>query len=228
VNEPLAQLGQEIEHCQRCPRLRAYGAEVAQQRRKAFAAETYWGRPVPALGDPAARVLLVGLAPAAHGAHRTGRMFTGDRSGDFLFAALHRAGWASSPQSRHREDGLRLSGAYLTAAARCAPPGNRPTPEEFAQCLPYLERELELLPELRVIVTLGQLAHQQVLRALQTRVGFPSVSQFRFAHGAEYRVGRFWVLGCYHPSQQNTFTGRLTAAMLDAVLQRARHWAEAR
>ncbi|MGH9395062.1 MAG: uracil-DNA glycosylase, partial [Terriglobales bacterium] len=203
----LADLAGEVAACRRCPRLAAYGAEVAVRKRAAFAQERYWGRPVPGFGDPEAELVLVGLAPAAHGAHRTGRMFTGDRSGDFLFAALHRAGYASSPESRHRGDGLRLRGAYLTAAARCAPPGNRPTPEEFDCCRPFLERELALLRRARVLLSLGQLGHLQALKALGARPG-----RFPFAHGAEYELGRYRLIACYHPSQQNTFTGRLTAA----------------
>src|SRR6185437_10182403 len=208
-------LNAEIAACRRCPRLRDYGAQVAEHKRAAFAEEDYWGRPVPGFGDAGATILLLGLAPAAHGAHRTGRMFTGDRSGDFLFAALHRAGLASSPLSRGRGDGLRLRDVYITASARCAPPGNRPTPEEFAACRPFLLRELALLHRLRVIVCLGALAHRQLLAALRQR------SPARFGHGAEFAVGGWRGLDCYHPSQQNTFTGRLTPAMLDAVLQRA-------
>ncbi|HEY7839862.1 MAG TPA: uracil-DNA glycosylase [Terriglobales bacterium] len=217
----LATLQCEVAACALCPRLREYGDRIARERRRAFANETYWGRPVPAFGDPQARLLIVGLAPAAHGAHRTGRMFTGDRSGDFLYAALYRAGFASAPVSRHRDDGLRLHSAYLTAAARCAPPGNKPLPEEFARCRPYLARELELLPRLQVILSLGKLAHDQVLLVLQQKLGFPRRSAYPFAHGAEYRIGAFRLLASYHPSQQNTFTGRLTAAMLDEVLARA-------
>jgi len=210
-------LAREVEACRLCPRLVAWSATVCREKRKAFAAEEYWGRPVPGFGDPEARLLLVGLAPAAHGAHRTGRMFTGDRSGDFLYAGLHRAGFASSPLSRHRDDGLRLRDAYVTAAVRCAPPDNRPTPAELAECRPYLVRELELLAQLRVILTLGGLGHAQLLAAAGARR-----AQFPFAHGAEYALGKWRLLACYHPSQQNTFTGRLTPAMLDTVLARAR------
>ncbi|MGH9488521.1 MAG: uracil-DNA glycosylase [Terriglobales bacterium] len=215
----LAQLARQIEQCERCPRLRAYAAAVCQRRRKAFAAQTYWGKPVAGFGDPNARLLLVGLAPAAHGALRTGRMFTGDRSGDFLFAALHRAGFCNQPVSQHRDDGLRLHDAWLGAAARCAPPGNRPTPAELRRCRPYLERELALLPQLRVIISLGGLGHDQLLHALSAPRPY---SRFRFVHGGEYRFERWQLLACYHPSQQNTFTGRLTPAMMDAVLARAR------
>jgi len=213
----LAELADAIRACRRCPRLCDYREAVAREKRKAFAAEPYWGRPVPGFGDPAARILLTGLAPAAHGANRTGRMFTGDRSGDFLFAALHRAGLANQPESRHRDDGLRLHHVYLAAAARCAPPDNKPTPEEFANCRPYLEREIELLSEVQVMVALGGLGHAQLLRALGRKPG-----SFAFAHAAEHAVGRWHLLDCYHPSQQNTFTGRLTPAMLDAVLARAK------
>lgn len=213
----LEALARAVADCRLCPRLRSYGAAVCRAPRRAFAGEAYWGRPVPGFGDPEARVLLVGLAPAAHGALRTGRMFTGDRSGDFLFAALHRAGFANQPVSHARNDGLELRGAYLTAAARCAPPANRPTPAEFASCRPFLEREMGLLPRLRVIVTLGQLGHNQLLAALSARP-----AHYPFAHGAEYVLGPCILLASYHPSQQNTFTGRLTPAMLDAVLARAR------
>jgi len=210
-------LNAEIAACRRCPRLRDYGAQVAEHKRAAFAEEDYWGRPVPGFGDAGATLVLIGLAPAAHGAHRTGRMFTGDRSGDFLFAALHRAGYASQPESRERGDGLRLHGAYLTASARCAPPGNRPLPVEFENCRDFLARELAQLVRARVLLSLGQLAHQQVLRIFAARP-----AQHPFAHGAESQVGRYHLLASYHPSQQNTFTGTLTPAMLDRVLARAR------
>jgi uracil-DNA glycosylase family 4 len=213
----LAELQQRIVACELCPRLRAYARQVSATRRKAFAGETYWGLPVAGFGDPRARLLLVGLAPAAHGALRTGRMFTGDRSGDFLFAALHRAGFANQPASRDPADGLRLRDAWLSASVRCAPPANKPTPAEFANCLPWLKDELRLLPRLRVLLTLGALGHQQLLRALGLRP-----SAYRFAHGAAYEWHGRHLLACYHPSQQNTFTGRLTPAMMDAVLARAR------
>ena len=218
----LAALQRLIPACRRCPRLRAYGDAVAREKRKAYADQIYWGLPVPGWGDPEARLLLVGLAPGAHGAHRTGRMFTGDRSGDFLYAGLHRAGLASAPLARDRDDGLTLLDVYITAAVRCAPPANRPLPEEFAHCRPYLERELELLRRLCVIVALGRLAHDQVLAAAQTRTGTLRRADFPFAHAAEFALGPWRLLDCYHPSQQNTFTGRITPAMLDALLARAR------
>ncbi len=191
---------------------------VAREKRAAYAQETYWGRPVAGFGDPEARIVVFGLAPAAHGANRTGRFFTGDRSGDFLFAALHRAGFASKPVSRHREDGLRLSGLWITAAVRCAPPQNRPTPAERDACLPYSARELGLL-NARVLVCLGAFAWDAALRLLQIR------PKPKFGHGAEVASGGPVLLGCYHPSQQNTFTGVLKPQMLDAVLLRAKELA---
>ncbi|MGH9535442.1 MAG: uracil-DNA glycosylase [Terriglobales bacterium] len=218
--EAIAAIRRQVTACRRCPRLAAYGVEVAATRRRAFADSVYWGRPVPGFGDANAHLLIVGLAPAAHGAHRTGRMFTGDRSGDFLFAALHRAGYANQAESRAAGDGLRLRGAYLTAAARCAPPGNLPRPEEFAACRPFLEAEIAALPRLRAVLTLGRLAHQQFLAAARSLGMAQRPAVFPFAHGAAYRLDNGWrLVACYHPSQQNTFTGRLTAAMLDAALK---------
>jgi uracil-DNA glycosylase family 4 len=214
-SEELATLEREITSCRRCPRLVEWREKVACERRAAFSDETYWGRPVPGFGDPDARVVILGLAPAAHGANRTGRFFTGDRSGDFLFAALHRTGFASRPVSRHREDGLELYGLWISAAVRCAPPQNRPTPAERDACLPYAGRELELL-EAQVVVCLGAFAWDAALRLYRLR------PKPRFGHGAEVVAGATALLGCYHPSQQNTFTGVLTPAMLDAVLLRAR------
>jgi len=211
----LAALEREIVSCRSCPRLVAWREEVAREKRAAYSGETYWGRPLPGFGDPAARIVILGLAPAAHGANRTGRFFTGDRSGDFLFAALHRAGLANQPLSRHREDGLRLSGAWISAAVRCAPPQNKPTPAERDTCLPYAARELELL-DAAVVVCLGAFAWDAALRILGLR------PKPKFAHGAEAAAGAVTLLGCYHPSQQNTFTGVLTPAMIDAVLLRAR------
>jgi len=205
-----------VVECRACPRLVAWREQVARDKRAAFAQERYWGRPVPGFGDPRPRILLVGLAPAAHGANRTGRIFTGDRSGDFLVAALHRAGLASQPASVAADDGLRLIGCRMTAAVRCAPPGNRPAPEERDRCLGYLRTELLLCPQARTVVALGGLAWDAALRALDEPRPWP-----RFAHGAEAPAGGRVLLGCYHPSQQNTFTGRLTPAMIDAVLARA-------
>jgi uracil-DNA glycosylase family 4 len=200
----------------------AWRERVAREKRAAFAGEAYWGRPVPGFGDPAAPILLVGLAPAAHGGNRTGRIFTGDRSGDFLFAALYRAGLANQPASVARDDGLRLRGAYLAAVNRCAPPGNRPTPEERDACLPFLARELRLLRRLRVIVPLGAFAWDGVLRAL-AQAGVPvSRPRPRFGHGVEAAAGPLVLVGSFHPSQQNTFTGKLTPEMVDDVLSRAR------
>jgi uracil-DNA glycosylase family 4 len=232
----LEEVNGEVVACRACPRLVEWREGVAREKRAAFRDETYWGRPVPAFGDPGARILIVGLAPAAHGANRTGRMFTGDRSGDWLFRALHRAGFADRPRAESRTDGLRLSGAWLTAAVHCAPPGNRPTPEERRNCQGYLERELALLlSQLRGIVALGGFAWAQVFRAaaaLGHRVPRPRPP---FGHGAEALLidgategggGNVPVLGTYHPSQQNTFTGRLTESMFDAVWARARELAD--
>jgi uracil-DNA glycosylase len=221
----VAELTREVVACRRCPRLVAWREEVARIKRAAFAGEEYWARPLPGFGDPGAKVLLLGLAPAAHGGNRTGRIFTGDRSGDWLFAALFRTGFASQPTSVARDDGLRLSGAYVTAAVRCAPPANRPLPSERENCLPYLVRELSLLSSVRVIVTLGSFAWDASLRALAA-LGEPRPRpRPKFGHGANASVGRFTLLGCFHPSQQNTFTGKLTESMLDSVLGTARELA---
>jgi uracil-DNA glycosylase family 4 len=224
----LAALAEEIGRCRRCPRLVAWREQVARERRAAFAAQEYWARPLPGFGDPAARVLVLGLAPAAHGANRSGRMFTGDRSGDFLFAALWRAGFANQPTSTHRGDGLRLRDAWIAAAVRCAPPANRPTPAERDHCLPWSVRELKLLPRVRVVLCLGAFAWDAALR-LQTALGAPGTAprrpRPRFAHGAELSGTPYTLVGCYHPSQQNTFTGKLTEPMIDAVLVRARELA---
>ena len=222
----LAALEAEVVECRRCPRLVAWREQVARERRAAFAGEEYWGRPVPGFGDPAARVLIYGLAPAAHGGNRTGRVFTGDRSGDWLFAALHRAGFANQPTSTGRGDGLTLHGAWIAAAVRCAPPANRPTPGERDACLPWSVRELGLLRDVRVILCLGGFAWDAALR-LRAAVGLPLPRpKPRFGHGVLFDDGSgLPLLGCFHPSQQNTFTGRLTAEMLDAVLARARELA---
>ncbi len=220
--ESLARLAREVVACAACPRLRRYCEEVAARRKPEFAGWTYWGRPVPGFGDPRARVLVVGLAPAAHGANRTGRMFTGDSSGHWLVRALYRAGFSTQPTSVHRRDGLRLREAYVTAVVRCAPPQNRPTPAEIARCLPFLERELALLPHVEVIVALGRVAFD-ACRALLRRRG-ARVQGLRFAHGAAYRLGPGLpvLVASYHPSRQNTNTGKLTEAMLDRVFQRVR------
>jgi uracil-DNA glycosylase len=218
--QALEGLEERITRCRRCPRLVEWRERVAREKRAAYADEEYWGRPVPGFGDPAALVYVLGLAPAAHGGNRTGRVFTGDRSGDWLFASLHRTGFATQPTSRHRDDGLRLDGAFVAAAVRCAPPANRPLPEERDNCLPYAGRELELMRP-RVIVCLGAYAWDAACRLLGVR------PKPRFGHGAEHPVDDGPVLlGTYHPSQQNTFTGKLTEQMLDAVFSRARNLAE--
>jgi uracil-DNA glycosylase family 4 len=218
----LAALEADITSCRRCPRLVAWREAVAADPPLRHRGETYWARPVPGFGDPAARVLLLGLAPAAQGANRTGRLFTGDRSGDFLFAALHRAGMASAPASRHRGDGLRLHDAWIAAAVRCAPPANKPTPEERDACLPWSVAELALLPRLAVVVCLGAFAWDAALR-LRAAAGVPAPRpRPRFGHGATFDDSAWLPLvGTFHPSQQNTFTGRLTPAMLDDVLAHA-------
>jgi len=221
----LAQVEQAITSCRRCPRLVAWREEVARVKRAAFAAEEYWGRPLPGFGDPAGRVLVLGLAPAAHGGNRTGRIFTGDRSGDWLFAALWRAGYANQPTSVSRDDGLALSDCFITAAVRCAPPANRPLPEERDRCQPWLEEELSLLAGIRVIVCLGGFAWDVALRVLSVRGAPTPRPRPKFGHGAELAVGDFLLLGCYHPSQQNTFTGKLTEPMIDDVFTRARELA---
>jgi uracil-DNA glycosylase family 4 len=216
------ELQEQIVSCRRCPRLVAWREHVAREKRAAYRGEEYWGRPVPAFGDPDARILVVGLAPGAHGANRTGRMFTGDRSGEWLYRSLHRAGLATQPRSSSRDDGMTLTGALVTAALRCAPPANRPTPEERDTCRPWLEAELELLPRIEVIVALGQLAWSQILRLLGDRGLSLPRPRPRFRHLAEATLeGGPVVLGSYHPSQQNTFTGKLTEKMFDAVWSRA-------
>ena len=223
--DALARLEAEIVACRACPRLVAWREEVARVKRAAFSGETYWGRPIPGFGDPQARVLILGLAPAAHGGNRTGRVFTGDRSGDFLFAGLHRTGFANQPESVHRDDGLALRDAWIAAAVRCAPPANKPLPSERDRCLPYALRELELLSAVRVIVCLGGFAWDAAFRLLAATVAVPRPRP-GFGHLTEVQVDRFTVLGCFHPSQQNTFTGKLTEPMLDAVFERARERAE--
>jgi uracil-DNA glycosylase family 4 len=216
VSSQLEDLSRAIISCRRCPRLVAWREEVALHPRASFSGEKYWGRPLPGFGDPRARLVVVGLAPAAHGGNRTGRIFTGDRSGDWLWAALYRAGLASQPESVSREDGLRAKGVWVTAAVRCPPPGNRPTPAERDNCLPHLERELGLLAAARAYLALGSFAYEACCRLLGVR------PRPRFAHGLEVALaaGR-WLICSYHPSQQNTFTGRLTEPMLDSVVARA-------
>jgi uracil-DNA glycosylase family 4 len=219
----LARLDAEVSSCRRCPRLVSWREQVARERRAAFASEHYWGRPLPGFGDPAARILFYGLAPAAHGANRTGRMFTGDRSGDFLYAAMWRAGLANQASSVASDDGLELTGARVSAAVRCAPPANRPTPAERDECLPWSVSEARLLERVRVVVCLGAFAWDGALRLRRELAGKPAkrAARPRFAHGAE-APGEPWpLLGCFHPSQQNTFTGKLTAPMIDEVLARA-------
>ena len=211
----------DVVSCRACPRLVSWREQVAREKVARFADEEYWGKPVPGFGDPSARILILGLAPAAHGGNRTGRIFTGDRSGDFLFASLHRCGLANQATSVARGDGLALSDAYVTAVNRCAPPGNKPTPEERDRCLPYLARELVALEGLRVVVALGAYAWDGALRAIgETGAKIPSPKP-RFGHATEAAVGPYLLVGCFHPSQQNTFTGKLTPDMLDNVLRRA-------
>jgi uracil-DNA glycosylase len=217
----------KVSRCARCPELREYCAEVGRVKRKAYADWEYWSRPVPGFGDPAAKIVIVGLAPGAHGANRTGRMFTGDRSGDFLYAALHRAGLANQPQSISRDDGLQLRGVYITAAVRCAPPGNKPTAEQQATCLPYLCDELTIMQP-RVLLCLGSIGWNAACRALESiGMAVPSPRP-KFRHAAEVAVDGATLLGCYHVSQQNTFTGRLTESMIDAVMRRAMEVASSR
>lgn len=218
-------LAREITSCRACPRLVAWREAVADEKRAAFRDQTYWGRPVPGFGDPRARVLVAGLAPAAHGANRTGRVFTGDRSGDFLYASLFRTGFANQPTSTAADDGLELTGLFVTAAVRCAPPANKPTPGERDTCLPYLVRELDLLTQVRVVVVLGAFAYEAVGRVLAAAGSPLPVPRPRFGHGVEVPTARAVVLGCFHPSQQNTFTGKLTEPMIDEVFVRARELA---
>ena len=219
----LALLHDQVTRCTRCPRLVAHREEIARVKRRQYRTWTYWGRPVPGFGDPRAELFVVGLAPAAHGGNRTGRVFTGDRSGDWLYEALHRYGFANQARSEHREDGLRLENCYIAAAVRCAPPDNKPTPAEFDACREYLLEELRLLRKLRVVIALGKIAFDQYLRACRI-TGCPIPSPIpRFAHGSSHKLP--WditLIGSYHPSQQNTFTGKLTRPMFHEVFRRAR------
>jgi uracil-DNA glycosylase family 4 len=216
-DDSLEHLAAEVVECRKCPRLVAWRERVGQEKRAAFRNEQYWARPLPGFGDPDAHLLIVGLAPAAHGGNRTGRIFTGDRSGDWLFGALYRAGYANQPNSVSRDDGLHLIGAYVAACVRCAPPANKPTPEERNNCLPYLRRELRLLHNLRVVVCLGKFAYDGFAQVIGLR-GRPA-----FGHGVEIKLADGRTVMCsFHPSQQNTFTGKLTVPMFDAVFARAR------
>jgi uracil-DNA glycosylase family 4 len=224
--QALDALNAETDACRRCPRLVEWRERVSREKRTAYANEDYWGKPVPGFGAPDARILIVGLAPGAHGSNRTGRPFTGDRSGEWLYRSLHRAGLASQPESVGRDDGMRLRDAYITAVVRCAPPANKPKTDEWLNCRPYLEQEIEILTELSTIVCLGGYAYQRVLRVLRDS-GHPVPSPMpRFGHGVELGAGRYSVLASYHPSQQNTFTGKLTEPMLDAIWERAKALSE--
>ena len=224
TTDSLTQLTAEVVACRRCPRLVEWREAAAQDPPSRYATEEYWARPVPGFGDADARVFVVGLAPAAHGGNRTGRVFTGDRSGDFLFASLYRTGFANQPTSVSPDDGLTVSGLYVAAVVRCAPPDNQPLPLERDACLPYLVRELRLLTRVRVIVALGAYAWDGALRAMRELGSRPLVRP-KFGHLAEERIGAYWLVGSFHPSQQNTFTGRLTPPMLNAVMVRARELA---
>jgi uracil-DNA glycosylase len=223
VSAAHAALAAEIADCRRCPRLVEWREQVAREKRASFAHEEYWGRPIPGFGDLGARLLILGLAPAAHGANRTGRVFTGDRSGDFLFAALHRAGYANQPEAYALDDGLELRDCFVTATVRCAPPANKPLPSEKAACADWLERELALLPNVKVVLCLGQFAWIAALTTPAVYGGPAPRPRPAFGHGAEHAsAGGATLLGCFHPSQQNTFTGKLTTAMIDEVLASAR------
>ncbi len=223
---PLILLNERVVACQKCPRLRRHCNEVAEKKRRAYRENEYWGRPVPSFGDPTARVLFVGLAPGAHGSNRTGRPFTGDGSGDFLYPLLHRAGFASQANSTHRGDGMTLRDAWITSVVRCAPPGNKPLPEEIAACAPYLDEEIAALPELRVIVCLGRIGFDGVVAHLLRTGQIARRGELLFGHGVEYRIpGSRWLLASYHPSLQNTNTGKLTPAMMLQVFRRARRLA---
>jgi uracil-DNA glycosylase family 4 len=235
VSLTLTVLNRQVVACRKCARLVRYRERVAREKRRMYREQEYWGRPIPGFGDPNAELLVLGLAPAAHGGNRTGRIFTGDRSGDFLFAALYRAGFANQPESRSRDDGLQLKNCYITASVRCCPPANKPTPQEQENCRPYLEEELRLLTRLRAVLTLGRLAHDTLLRLLKDYGQIESLADYPFAHGAKhdlmrcleeggrtarpYRGKMIRLFDSYHPSQQNTQTGRLTLAMFERVLR---------
>lgn len=227
IHHALDEVRAAIVACERCPRLRQYCRSVAREKKRAHQDDVYWGRPVPGFGDPDARVLLVGLAPAAHGANRTGRVFTGDGSGDFLMAALHRTGFANIPTARRADDGLRLTGAYILSAARCAPPDNKPTPEELSRCLEHMDAEVAALRHVRVVVALGRIGFDAWLRLLRRR-GHHVSPRPAFGHGsiARFDDGLPVLMGCYHPSRQNTNTGVLTAPMMESVFQKARNMAD--
>jgi len=223
IRTSLDRVARDVVACARCPRLRTHCAEVARVRKPAFREWTYWGRPVPGFGDPRARLLIVGLAPAAHGANRTGRMFTGDSSGDWLYDALHRFGFANQAQSTALDDGLRLTECWITAAARCAPPDNKPTPVELSRCREYLEREVAALREVRVVLALGAIAHAAWLAASEWKERLPPRQRPKFGHGAERTLpDGVTLISSYHPSRQNTNTGRLTRTMWHSVFRRAR------
>lgn len=218
----LNQLNRVIIACEKCPRLVTYREQVAREKKRMYHNEEYWGKPIPGWGDENARVYIVGLAPAAHGGNRTGRVFTGDSSGDFLFRALYRAGFANQPTSVSRDDGLQLSDVYIGAAARCAPPDNKPTPQEFANCFPYLTREFELLKRARVLIGLGAIGFNAILKLLEAHAIQLPKPRPKFGHNALYRIENYSVIGTYHPSRQNTNTGRLTVKMFDAVFENAK------
>ena len=221
--ESLAALNEQIVACERCPRLRAYCAEVARVRRRAYADQVYWGKPVPSFGDPEARVLILGLAPGAHGSNRTGRPFTGDASGKFMYPILYKVGFASQPNAEHRDDGLKLLDCYITAAVRCAPPDNKPLPSEFANCAPFLDRELAILKNVKVVVALGKIGFDAYLNYLKRNSVVQSRAAYAFVHAASYPMPNGVVLlASYHPSNQNTATGKLTAPMFEQVFREAK------
>ncbi len=228
TRQKLLRLHRELIACRRCPRLVQWRERIAREKTKRFAIEEYWGKPVPSFGDFNARLLIVGLAPAAHGGNRTGRTFTGDRSGDWLYRALHKAGFANQPESTHRNDGLKLKDCLITAPCRCAPPANQPTPEEFANCRGFILTEVALMKQIRVVIALGKIAFDTALSVFGEVYGIAHSPKPKFAHRAEVKLtGKITLLASFHPSQQNTFTGRLTEAMFDAVFRRARQLLDA-